>query len=98
MPLYDYKCAKCEKVFEVHLKFAEVDAARPKCPACGSRQAKRQIRLALATRKKSRNRLTLDQFKAATALTGGALGVPESGAEPGGHEGHDHSHGHSHEH
>lgn len=33
MPLYEYRCATCDKVFEVIQKFS--DAALDKCPDCG---------------------------------------------------------------
>jgi len=33
MPVYDYKCKKCEKVYEVERKLKDV--AMKYCPSCG---------------------------------------------------------------
>jgi len=33
--LYDYKCSKCEHVFEIRCPLAEIDYVRP-CPQCES--------------------------------------------------------------
>ncbi len=35
MPIFDYKCTKCEKVQEVIQKFVDPDPNR-KCPDCGA--------------------------------------------------------------
>jgi len=37
MPLYEYRCTKCEEVFTEQLTIAEHGARRPVCPACGAR-------------------------------------------------------------
>jgi putative FmdB family regulatory protein len=36
MPIYEYRCRKCEKVFEVIQKMDEGGAAL-KCPSCGQK-------------------------------------------------------------
>jgi putative FmdB family regulatory protein len=38
MPTYEYRCLDCHEVFEQPAKMAEHDAARPICPACGSKK------------------------------------------------------------
>jgi putative FmdB family regulatory protein len=86
MPRYDYQCAQCGKAFEVQLSFAEMESARPACPKCGSRRAKRQIGTGQITRKKSRHRLTLDQAQLAAGMTEQVL--KESSHTD--HEGHEH--------
>jgi putative FmdB family regulatory protein len=50
MPTYDYKCAKCGKVFEVF----EPMSAKPekKCPKCGGKAA-RQFGAGIGIRSKS---------------------------------------------
>ena len=40
MPLYEYKCAKCDHIYEKIQKFS--DKPRAKCPECGG-AGKRQI-------------------------------------------------------
>ena len=41
MPIYEYKCAKCDSYFET-LHFAS-DSEGPLCPQCGSPQVERQL-------------------------------------------------------
>ncbi len=41
MPLYEFQCRKCGHGFEELLSMAEVDLAKPKCPACGSRRVEK---------------------------------------------------------
>ncbi|RPI27007.1 MAG: zinc ribbon domain-containing protein [Chloroflexota bacterium] len=37
MPLYNYQCLQCQKIFEVRATFKEKDAGlEPECPACQS--------------------------------------------------------------
>lgn len=38
MPLYEYRCRECKKVFSVRLHIEEHEKKRPKCPGCGSRK------------------------------------------------------------
>jgi putative FmdB family regulatory protein len=40
MPIYEYRCAKCSRRFSV-LTLRVGEKARPQCPACGSRAARR---------------------------------------------------------
>lgn len=95
MPLYDYKCTACNHLYEVRLTFAEADTARPKCPQCGARRSKRQIGVALATNRKSRNRLTLEQAQAAVDYANQRMGTVEEGHT---HEAGDAAGEHHHEH
>ncbi|KXK19214.1 MAG: Zinc ribbon domain protein [Chloroflexi bacterium OLB15] len=48
MPLYDYRCQKCETVFEARHAFSE---SAPPCPACGSANVQRLITSAPAQMK-----------------------------------------------
>jgi putative FmdB family regulatory protein len=42
MPIYDYECMKCQKVFEVILKIGEgVDGLI--CPECGTKKLRQRI-------------------------------------------------------
>ena len=36
MPTYEYRCEKCGEMFEQRESIAEHEAAKAKCPACGS--------------------------------------------------------------
>lgn len=38
MPLYDFKCEDCEKVFEVHQSVKRHTSKGKKCPVCGSKK------------------------------------------------------------
>lgn len=38
MPLYEYHCKECDKVFSLRLHIKEHEKKRPKCPKCGSRK------------------------------------------------------------
>lgn len=45
MPLYEYRCKKCEHLFEV-LQWAreqEQEKEKVKCPRCGSEEVDRQV-------------------------------------------------------
>ena len=37
MPLYEFTCTKCGKVFEELLSLAELEAGDLECPTCGAR-------------------------------------------------------------
>jgi putative FmdB family regulatory protein len=39
MPIYEYRCQKCEKRFEEYLATSE--KPMPPCPRCGSKQVER---------------------------------------------------------
>lgn len=38
MPVYEYQCKECNKVFTLRMHIAEHEKKRPKCPHCGSRK------------------------------------------------------------
>lgn len=40
MPIYEYKCLKCDKPFEVNRSIDDA-AATAKCPSCGSTETER---------------------------------------------------------
>jgi putative FmdB family regulatory protein len=40
MPLYEYRCARCEKAFE---KYARTFTDRPDCPSCGAADVTRLL-------------------------------------------------------
>ena len=42
MPIYEYRCAKCRKKFEV-LVFRTAEKSTPRCPHCSSEQIKRLV-------------------------------------------------------
>jgi putative FmdB family regulatory protein len=41
MPIYEYRCEKCEERFEEYLSTSETPA--PPCPSCGSEDVKRLL-------------------------------------------------------
>ena len=44
MPLYDYQCQDCEKVFEVRATFKEKEEGlKPECPQCQSKQTRQLL-------------------------------------------------------
>lgn len=43
MPLYDYQCQDCEKVFTVALSLAERNRGGVQCPGCKSKKVKQLI-------------------------------------------------------
>jgi putative FmdB family regulatory protein len=44
MPIYEFKCGKCEHIFEVMGGYEERDKPH-KCPKCGSKRVKQAISL-----------------------------------------------------
>jgi putative FmdB family regulatory protein len=42
MPLYEYRCAGCERIFD---RLSSYDAATPDCPSCGGTDVRRLISL-----------------------------------------------------
>jgi putative FmdB family regulatory protein len=42
MPIYEYRCAKCGKKFEV-LVFRTAEKSTPRCPQCGGERLKRLV-------------------------------------------------------
>ncbi len=44
MPIYEFKCAKCEHLFEVMGSYREREKPH-KCPKCGSTRVKQAISL-----------------------------------------------------
>ena len=54
MPRYEYRCLECHDVFECCEGMDEHEAARPKCPQCGSRKVEQVFSSFFAkTRRKS---------------------------------------------
>lgn len=85
MPLYAYRCAHCGAEFEVQLSFAEYDRAKPKCPHCGRRRAKRRI-AASAMKVKRGPALTRAQMDAAVGLAEQQLTGGGTHADHGSHD------------
>ena len=52
MPIYEYRCKKCEERFELVRRLADRDK-RKACPACGSRATTRILLQPFATVKSS---------------------------------------------
>ncbi len=42
MPVYEYKCLACEKIFDTLRRMDEMDQ-KISCPRCGSNETKRQL-------------------------------------------------------
>jgi putative FmdB family regulatory protein len=42
MPLYEYRCEDCGRVFELLRRYSEADR-EVKCPACDSEEVRRQV-------------------------------------------------------
>lgn len=42
MPVYEYKCLTCEKIFDALRKMDEMDQ-KISCPHCGNNETKRQL-------------------------------------------------------
>jgi putative FmdB family regulatory protein len=55
MPLYEYHCLECDKIFSVHLTVEEHDKqGSPACPDCGSRKVRQHFSaVSVVTSKKS---------------------------------------------
>jgi len=43
MPIYDYLCLKCNKVFTEIIRLAEIGKTKPVCPNCKSEEVKKQL-------------------------------------------------------
>ncbi len=51
MPLYDYQCQDCQRIFEVRATFKEKEAGlQPECPYCQSKQTRQLLTLGLFLR------------------------------------------------
>jgi len=44
MPLYEYKCGSCSRVFEAYKRLSD-DVSTERCPACGEKAGKLGISL-----------------------------------------------------
>jgi putative FmdB family regulatory protein len=42
MPVYDYTCNDCQKVFEAFLTLEEHDQGNISCPGCGSKNVEQE--------------------------------------------------------
>jgi putative FmdB family regulatory protein len=42
MPIYEYRCERCGKIFE-EFEYAASDGKGRECPSCGSKETKRVI-------------------------------------------------------
>jgi putative FmdB family regulatory protein len=49
MPIYEYACRSCDKVFEAFI-LRKSDASDVACPACGAREVSRQMSRPAAAR------------------------------------------------
>jgi putative FmdB family regulatory protein len=56
MPVYEFRCNKCEHVFEVMGSYAEREKAQT-CPKCGSTEVKQAISLFRPSRHPARSEL-----------------------------------------
>jgi putative FmdB family regulatory protein len=43
MPLYDFRCEQCGKIFALQLRLADYEKGNYQCPECKSREIKQQI-------------------------------------------------------
>lgn len=43
MPLYEYQCLDCEKIFTVALSIAERERIVVQCPGCDSKKVRQRI-------------------------------------------------------
>ena len=43
MPLYGFKCSKCEEEFEVMLSISQLEAGDVSCPQCGCEDVTQQL-------------------------------------------------------
>ncbi|MBM4160229.1 MAG: zinc ribbon domain-containing protein [Ignavibacteria bacterium] len=55
MPLYEYHCLDCDKIFSIQLSIEEHDKSEaPACPHCGSKKVKQHFSsVSVVTSKKS---------------------------------------------
>jgi len=55
MPVYEYHCLDCDKIFSVHLSLEEHDKqGSPACPHCGGRKVRQHFSsVSVVTSKKS---------------------------------------------
>ncbi|MGB7622122.1 MAG: zinc ribbon domain-containing protein [Terriglobia bacterium] len=54
MPIYEFECLKCKKIFSLVLSLAEYEKKKPACPKCGSKQVEQLVEQFFAvTSKKS---------------------------------------------
>ena len=47
MPIYEYRCGDCDKVYEERRSFSAMDEARP-CTVCGSASTERKVSMSFA--------------------------------------------------
>ncbi|MCG6929652.1 MAG: zinc ribbon domain-containing protein [Desulfofustis sp.] len=43
MPVYDYRCEKCDRDFSLEMKISDYTKKKISCPKCKSKKVKRQI-------------------------------------------------------
>lgn len=71
MPQYDYRCKRCQRRFALFYKtYALYEAARPRCPNCGSAQLSRLI-TQVAIAKSNRNYAQMSSQEMLSVLESG---------------------------
>ena len=71
MPQYDYRCKHCQRRFALFYKtYALYEAARPRCPNCGSAQLSRLI-TQVAIAKPNRNYAQMSSQEMLSVLESG---------------------------
>jgi putative FmdB family regulatory protein len=45
MPIYEFECQACKKIFSLAMKVAELEAAKITCPHCGSEDVSQVLSL-----------------------------------------------------
>ena len=43
MPLYEFQCKECNKVFDKIMSLREMEETLPPCPECGSKKVKQTL-------------------------------------------------------
>ncbi|MBZ5535731.1 MAG: zinc ribbon domain-containing protein [Acidobacteriia bacterium] len=43
MPIYEFECLKCKKIFSLVIPLSEYEKKKPECPKCGSKQVEQVV-------------------------------------------------------